>query len=251
MLERVTDIPRGIVGVKAVGKLTRDDYERVLVPLIDRAQREGRRIRFLYQVGPEFEGFTLGAAWEDAKLGLRPLRTFAACAVLTDRDWVRECVRVASFFLPCPVQAFLDRDREKAIDWLDAIPHEVGIAHRLLPDKGVIVVDANGALHAQDFDALALTVDPWIESHGALEGVVIHTPSFPGWENLGSLFRHVQFVRDHHRKVKRVALAADGKLATLGPRVAGHFVQGDIKSFEYERLDAAVAWAAGEPFEEN
>lgn len=46
--------------------MTREDYEKVLEPLIDEARREGRRIRFLYQVGPEFAGFTPGAAWEDA-----------------------------------------------------------------------------------------------------------------------------------------------------------------------------------------
>ena len=71
MLEKLNDVPREVVAVKAVGRLTREDYEKVLEPLIDDARREGRRLRFLYQVGPEFEGFTPGAAWEDAKLGLR------------------------------------------------------------------------------------------------------------------------------------------------------------------------------------
>ena len=68
------------------------------------------------------------------------------------------------------------------------------------------------ALHGQDFDALALTVDPWIEANGELNGVVVHVRAFPGWENIGSLVRHVQFVRDYHRKVERIALAADGAL---------------------------------------
>jgi stage II sporulation SpoAA-like protein len=57
--------------------------------------------------------------------------------------------------------------------------------------------------------------------------------------------RHVQFVRDHHRKVKRIALAADGKLAGVAPRIAEHFVSAEIKSFGYDHLDAAVAWASG------
>ena len=245
MLETLSDVPEGVVGVKAVGKLTREDYEKVFKPLVDDARRESRRIRFLYQVGPEYEGFTPGAAWEDAKLGLRSLQSFGACAVVTDRDWVRDSTRIAAFFLPCPVKVFPNRDRDKAIEWLASFPQEVGLAHRLLPDKGVMVVDANGALHAQDFDALALTADPWIESHGKLEGVVLHARAFPGWENLGSLVRHVQFVRDHHRKGKRIALAADGRLAGVAPRIAEHFVSAEIKSFGYDDLDAAVAWASG------
>ena len=245
MLEKLSDVPEGIVGVKAIGKLTRDDYEKVLEPLLDGARREGRRLRFLYQVGPEFEGFTLGAAWEDAKLGLRSLRSLAGCAVVTDRDWIRESTRIVGLLLPCPVQVFTNRDRDKAIEWLGSLPQETGVAHRILAEKGVIVVEVKHALNAQDFDALALTADPWIESHGGLQGVVIHAHAFPGWENLGSLVRHVQFVRDHHRKVKRIALATDGKLASLAPRIGEHFVHAEIHSFGYDDLDAAVAWAAG------
>lgn len=119
------------------------------------------------------------------------------------------------------------------------------MAHRLLAEKGVIVVEVKHALNAQDFDALALTADPWIESHGGLQGVVIHAHAFPGWENLGSLVRHVQFVRDHHRKVKRISLATDGRLASLAPRIGEHFVHAEVRTFGYNDLDAAIAWAAG------
>ena len=245
MLEKLSDVPEGIIGVKAIGKLTREDYEKVLEPLLDGARREGRRLRLLYQVGPEFEGFTAGAAWEDAKLGLRSLRSFAGCAVVSDRDWIRESTRIAGLLLPCPVQVFSNRERDKAIEWLGSLPQEAGVTHRLLAEKGVIVVEVKHALSAQDFDAIALTADPWIESHGELEGLVIRARAFPGWENLGSLVRHVQFVRDHHRKVKRIALATDGRLASLGPRIGEHFVRAEVRSFGYDELDTAVAWAAG------
>jgi hypothetical protein len=52
-------------------------------------------------------------------------------------------------------------------------------------------------------------------------------------------------VRDHHRRVRRVALAADTKLADLVPRLAEHFVKAEIRHFDYDDLDDAVAWAAG------
>jgi len=53
------------------------------------------------------------------------------------------------------------------------------------------------------------------------------------------------FVRDHHRAVERVALAADSKLASLAPHLAEHFVQAEVKDFGFDELDAAVAWAGG------
>ena len=104
MIEKLKDLPNGIDGVKAIGKISKEDYEHVFVPLLDEARREGRRIRFLYQLGPEFEGFTPGAAWEDAKIGLHSMRLFDGCAVVTDFGWIRESTRLIGFLMPCPVQ---------------------------------------------------------------------------------------------------------------------------------------------------
>lgn len=244
MIEKLKDLPGGIDGVRAVGKISKEDYEKFFVPLLDEARREGRRIRLLYQLGPEFEGFTPGAAWEDAKIGLHSLRLFEGCAVVTDAGWIRESTRVVGFFLPCPVRIFGNQELAQAVGWLSSLPEGAAVSHRVLPDSGVIVVEVEQALRAQDFDALAFTADSWIETHGYLQGLVIHVREFPGWENLGSFLRHVRFVRNHHREVKRIAFAADSKLASLAPEIAGLFIQAEVKSFGYDELDIAISWAA-------
>ena len=122
MLEKLKNLPRGIAGVRAIGKVSKEDYEHVFVPLLDEARREGRRVRFLYQLGPEFEGFTPGAAWEDAKIGLHSMRLFDGCAVVTDLGWIRESTRLMGFLMPCPVRSFDDRELDKAIQWLSSLP---------------------------------------------------------------------------------------------------------------------------------
>ena len=96
-----------------------------------------------------------------------------------------------------------------------------------------------------DFDALGLTVDAWLETHAELRGLVLHTTAFPGWENIGGLVRHIRFVRDHHRKIGRVAIVVDGPLGTVAPRVAEHFVQAEVRGFPDDHLDDAVAWVSG------
>jgi SpoIIAA-like len=245
MLQRLTDLPRGVEGLRAVGKLSKDDYEQVMEPLLDEARREGRRLRFLYQFGPEFEGFTAGAAWEDARIGLHSLRLFDGCAIVSDVGWIRESARLAGFLLPCPVRVFENRERSAAAQWLAGLPEGAAVTHRLLPESGVIVVEVTQALRAQDFEALAMTADAWIDWHGSLQGLVVHAREFPGWEGLGGLFGHLRFVRNHHRSVRRVALAVDGRLAIMAPRLADHFVEAELKSFGYGELEAAIAWAGG------
>lgn len=244
MLEKLKDLPGGIEGLKAIGKISKEDYDRVVEPMLDEARRDGRRVRFLYELGAEFEGFTPGAAWEDARTGLRSLKLFDACAIVTDVGWIREAARLTGFLMPCPVRVFGTGERAGAIAWLGSLPEAAGTSHRMLAD-GVLVVEVTSALSERDFDALAATADTWIEAHGELPGVVFHAHQFPGWENLAGLLSHLRFVRDHHRKVGRIALAVDGKLASLAPHIAEHFVKAEMKDFAYDALDSAIQWASG------
>lgn len=245
MFERIADLPTGIDGVRASGHLSREDYQTVMEPLIDAARRDGRRLRLLVDIGPGFKGFSPGAAWEDAKLGLSNIRLFEGVAVQTDISWIRESMRFASFIGHGPVKVFAYADRAAAVTWLESLSDRVAVSQRLIPETGVLVVDVTQALRAQDFDAIALTADIWIEAHGRLNGLVIHLRTFPGWENLDALFRHFRFVRDHQRKVTHLAIAADGAIANIVPHFAEHFVKAEVKVFDYDALDAAIAWAGG------
>ncbi len=38
MLEKLTDVPPGIDALKAVGKISKEDYEKVVEPLFDEAR---------------------------------------------------------------------------------------------------------------------------------------------------------------------------------------------------------------------
>lgn len=246
MLERMKGLPAGVEGVRARGKVTRQDYEDVFAPLMDDARREGRRIRVLYQLGPEFEGFTAGGAWEDARIGMQYLRLLERCAIVTDVGWIREATRLMGTMMPCPMKIFGNDDWQAAVTWLSGPAEGPVLPHRLLSEEGVLVLEPERALRREDFEAVAMTVDPWIEAHGPLRGVVVHARAFPGWEDLGSLFRHLRFVRDYHRKVGRMALAADSKLAELVPKLAEHFVAAEVKHFPFAELQAAIAWAKAE-----
>jgi hypothetical protein len=244
MFEKLNDVPPGIDALKAVGKISKEDYENVCEPLVDEARQQGRRIRLLCQIGPEFQGVTPGAMWEDVKVGLRALGFFDGCAIVTDIGWIRESTQLVSFLVPWSVRVFGNQELDKAIDWLSALPEGAGVSYRLIPESEVIVVEVEEPLRVQDFDALAVTADTWIEKHDGLHGVVIHARQFPGWENVTSLLRHIRFVRDHHQKVNRVALAADSKLVDLAPRLVEHFIHAEVKSFGYDELEDAIAWAA-------
>jgi hypothetical protein len=244
-IEIIKDESPGIVAVRAVGTVSKAEYDEVVVPLLEEALRTGQRIRCLCEVGPEFHRLTPGALWEDVTLGLHGLGLFEACAVVSDLAWVRDASRLAAFLMPCPVQVFSQYDRDQALKWLSTLPGKPGVEHRLIPESGVVVVEASEPVRTTDVDALGLTVDAWLETHAELSGLVLHTTASLGWENIGGLLGYFGLVRDLHYKIGRMAVVVDGSVGTLAPRVAKHFVQAEVRGFTDEQFDDAVAWAAG------
>jgi len=104
------------------------------------------------------------------------------------------------------------------------------------------LIEPRGALSREDFAAIAKQIDPVIENNGRVDGLIIKTRTFPGWESLGDMIEHFRFVRDHHRAIDRVALVTDTPLAHIFPTIAGHFVSADVRQFDFDDYDAAVAW---------
>lgn len=118
------------------------------------------------------------------------------------------------------------------------------IEHHLDRENAILHVQPKSALKKADFETLAATVDPFLTESGALAGLVIETPSFPGWESLGAMAAHFRFVRDHHRHIRKVALVTDSALGTVAEKLASHFVSAEIKHFPASGLDAAKQWIA-------
>ena len=112
----------------------------------------------------------------------------------------------------------------------------------LIIDDGVLIVIPEGRLEADDFKELAAVADPYIEDHGKLNGLMIYTQSFPGWEDFEALSSHFRCIKDHHRNLTKVALVTDSKVASVAETLAMHFVSAEIKHFDYNDKDAALDW---------
>jgi hypothetical protein len=116
------------------------------------------------------------------------------------------------------------------------------MSFELVRDKGILVIKPQGALEANDFHRLAQAVDPYLTEQGALSGLLIEAPSFPGWESFAALIEHFKFVQDHHRKIHRVAAVTDSSFLKVAPKIAAHFVQPEIKVFSSDERARALAW---------
>lgn len=102
MIERIEEMPAGTIGLRASGKLSRDDYRNVLEPALEEGIASGE-LRLLF-VLTDFDGLEHGAWIEDAKTGLNAwVRDHAAWkrfALVTDVEWVAKAMRMFAWLTP-------------------------------------------------------------------------------------------------------------------------------------------------------
>ena len=74
-------------------------------------------MRLVYELGPEYDGYTPGAAWEDMRYGIGDLSAWERCAVVTDHHLLADAVRAFGFLLPGVFKVFPVRQLDEALTW--------------------------------------------------------------------------------------------------------------------------------------
>src|ERR1700750_883654 len=113
------------------------------------------------------------------------------------------------------------------------------IEYDLDTEHSILHVQPKSALEQDDFVKLAEAGDPQIEATGGLSGLIIETPGFPGWQSLGAMVDQFRFVRDHHKRIKRVGVVTDSHLGDVAEHLTSHFVSAEIKHFPAGQIEAA------------
>ncbi len=116
MIEPIEDLPAGVVGVRAVGAFSVDDYTKVIEPELDRLEADDHELRLLLHLGPDFSGFGEGA-WGELTSEIRHT-AFHRGAVVTDDDMVRNGLRVLKWVLRGDVRTFRNREYDRAVTWV-------------------------------------------------------------------------------------------------------------------------------------
>lgn len=120
MLEHIQSAHGNLLAIRAVGRITDTDYKTVLIPEIELRIKEDGKVRFVYVLGPEFEGYGAKAAMDDVLLGLHHWRDFERLAIVTDRDWIANGMRIFMPLMPARTRVFGMDEMQEALDWAAA-----------------------------------------------------------------------------------------------------------------------------------
>jgi hypothetical protein len=120
MIRVMENMPGNVIGLEAQGKVTREDYEATILPQIEAKQREFDKIRLMYVLGDDFEGYSAGATWEDAGLAFKRPGTWERIAVVSDSEMLRKAMGLFAWMVPGEVKVYELAESNEARDWVTA-----------------------------------------------------------------------------------------------------------------------------------
>jgi hypothetical protein len=113
MLTAIPDLPDGVLGFEASGKLEASDYTDVLDPALRDA---GDEIRLVLVI-PDFDGIAAEAVWADAKMGVKRWGDWTRVAFVTDAEWMIRATKWFGWMSPGELKHFHLADRAAAVAW--------------------------------------------------------------------------------------------------------------------------------------
>jgi len=119
MIEHLTTFPDNVLAFVCKGRVTKADYDAVLVPAVMNALEQHDKIRLYYETAPDF-GIDPSAIWEDFKVGMEHLTRWERVAVVTDVDWIKQTMQLFSFLIPGAMKSFPTSEAAQARAWIIA-----------------------------------------------------------------------------------------------------------------------------------
>jgi SpoIIAA-like len=118
MIEKIPGLPPNVLGYTAKGTVTDEDYQTIIIPEVEECFARQGKVRFLYHIGEEAEGFETAAMWDDAKLGFKHFKDWEKIAVVTDIGWIRLAIKGFGLAMWGKVRVFHNKELAHAVHWI-------------------------------------------------------------------------------------------------------------------------------------
>ncbi|MGI9365391.1 MAG: STAS/SEC14 domain-containing protein [Rhizobiaceae bacterium] len=233
--EKIDD--SGQLEITMSGEVSAHDYETVLTPGIADALSEHDYIRLLVRCEEDLS-YDPGGAWADLKLGLSHWRGFDRVAIVTQLGWVRTTVGMVAPFAPCPVKIFDPSEQEDARRWLS---ESLGSIHIEELNPGVLHVSLMGKLDPEIYESKNEDINVRLRGLDHFN-LLLDLREFQGWAGLSSIYAHLNLIREHSGKLKKVSIVGNSSWQKVAGRIGKMIVGVDAQFFDGDHFADAVDW---------
>jgi hypothetical protein len=120
MLFKMHDLPPHVVGVKATGAVTKEDFDTVLKPALNELVKRTGKINYLLLLETPVSNFTLGAWLDDVNLGLRHYTHWNRIAIVTNEKVVEKFSDAFGYLMPGECKGFKLAELVEAKQWVSS-----------------------------------------------------------------------------------------------------------------------------------
>jgi hypothetical protein len=231
-----------LLEVHMTAPITDKDYSEVLMPALDEALAKVEAVRMLVVLEADMTDFTMGALWDDAKLGLSNWSGFERVAIVTANTAMTRLVRAFSILMPCPVAVFGKRSEDEARLWLF---ESLGAIHQTDLGGGALHVELVGKVDAGVYEEETEDLNAFIRNNEQFR-LLLDIRRFDGWQGLGAMMAHFRLVRDHVGQLDKAAVVGDARWKAIVVQVVKRLIGQEARYFDKNDFDTAKAWITAE-----
>ena len=118
MIEIMKDLPKNVLGISAEGKITADDYVKIIIPALEEMLKSNKTFRLLYYIGPDFTGIELGAFFDDVKVAFKHISALERIAIISDNPLINSFAKFFRHLISCESRVFNNKDLGEAKKWI-------------------------------------------------------------------------------------------------------------------------------------
>ncbi len=112
------ELPRDVIALRAVGIITAQDYEDVLLPLVEEKLKVHDKLKCLIVMDSDYATYSGDAAWSDMKFGLTKGFKLSSVALVTDSDWLKKTAKLFAPLMPFTFKGFAVDELDEAKSWI-------------------------------------------------------------------------------------------------------------------------------------
>lgn len=115
---QVLDAPENVVAFRALGEVTKDDYQSIMAPAVEKLVERINEINFLFLIDTDLENFTTAAWMQDAMIGLKNLGKWNRAAIVTDSERAITFTNGFSYIVPGEFRGYKKEAYQEAMNWV-------------------------------------------------------------------------------------------------------------------------------------
>lgn len=111
-------LPSWVAGFEVTGHVTKEDYEQVVLPVVDRIYKKHGHLHFLLNLKTPISEYS-GQAWiKDLGLTIKHFAHWKKIALVTEQSGLEKLTSAASFMIPGTTRGFSPDELAEAKRWV-------------------------------------------------------------------------------------------------------------------------------------